>query len=107
MRSPSACRRHCATPIGAICSSVCAREPPRVHCITNQVAQTFTANMLLALGAQPSMTISPEEIAHFVARADALLVNLGTFDAEAAAAAIEIAVAAAQKRSGHGCSIRC
>ena len=55
---------------------------PRVHCITNAVAQNFTANVLLAAGCVPSMTISPEEIAQFVARADALLVNLGTFDAE-------------------------
>ena len=55
---------------------------PRVHCITNSVAQTFTANMLLAAGAIPSMTLSAEEIGAFVARADALLVNLGTFDEE-------------------------
>jgi hydroxyethylthiazole kinase len=55
---------------------------PRVHCISNAVAQNFTANVLLAAGCVPSMTISPEEIAQFVARADALLVNLGTFDAE-------------------------
>lgn len=54
---------------------------PRVHCITNAVAQTFTANMLLAVGAMPSMTISPEEVADFVGGADALLVNLGTLDA--------------------------
>jgi hydroxyethylthiazole kinase len=57
-----------------------ARQP-RVHCITNAVAQTFTANVLLAAGALPSMTISPDEVAAFAARADALLVNLGTFDA--------------------------
>jgi hydroxyethylthiazole kinase len=55
---------------------------PRVHCITNTVAQNYTANVLLAAGAVPSMTISPEEIVTFVASADALLVNLGTFDAE-------------------------
>jgi hydroxyethylthiazole kinase len=55
---------------------------PRVHSITNAVAQNFTANVLLAAGCVPSMTISPEEIAQFVARSDALLVNLGTFDAE-------------------------
>ncbi len=55
---------------------------PRVHSITNAVAQAFTANALLAFGAVPSMTIAPEEIAHFAGRADALLVNLGTFDAE-------------------------
>jgi hydroxyethylthiazole kinase len=55
---------------------------PRVHCITNNVAQNFTANILLAAGCVPSMTVSPEEIEAFVAGADALLVNLGTFDAE-------------------------
>jgi hydroxyethylthiazole kinase len=55
---------------------------PRVHCITNVVAQNFTANILLAAGCVPSMTLSPEEIGPFVAGAQGLLVNLGTFDAE-------------------------
>ncbi|MEA2930670.1 MAG: hydroxyethylthiazole kinase [Hyphomicrobiales bacterium] len=67
---------------------------PRVHCITNSVAQNFTANALLAAGAIPSMTLAAEEIGAFVAGADGLLVNLGTFDAErreAAASAIEVA----------------
>ena len=67
---------------------------PRVHCVTNAVAQTFTANVLLAAGAIPSMTVSADEIGAFVARADALLVNLGTFDAErrdAAGTALEVA----------------
>jgi hydroxyethylthiazole kinase len=67
---------------------------PRVHCITNAVAQTFTANTLLAAGAVPSMTLSTGEIGAFVARADALLVNLGTFDderREATAAALRVA----------------
>jgi len=67
---------------------------PRVHCITNAVAQTFTANTLLAAGAVPSMTLSADEIGAFVQRADALLVNLGTFDEErreATAAALEVA----------------
>ena len=60
---------------------------PRVHCITNAVAQNFTANVLLAAGAIPSMTIAPDEVGAFAARADSLLVNLGTFDAERRAAA--------------------
>jgi hydroxyethylthiazole kinase len=67
---------------------------PRVHCITNAVAQTFTANMLLAAGAVPSMTIAKAEVRAFAARADALLVNLGTFDSErqqASLAAIAVA----------------
>lgn len=53
---------------------------PRVHCITNTVAQAFTANVLLAFGAIPSMTTATAEIADFSARADGLLVNLGTLD---------------------------
>ena len=57
-------------------------KAPRVHCITNSVAQNFTANALLAAGCVPSMTLSPEEIGDFVSRSDALLVNLGTFDCE-------------------------
>jgi len=66
---------------------------PRVHCITNSVAQTFTANTLLAAGAIPSMTLSADEIGAFVSRADALLVNLGTFDETrraATAAALDV-----------------
>ncbi len=69
---------------------------PRVHCITNAVAQSFTANVLLAAGAVPSMTIAPNEVAAFVGRADALLVNLGTFDIERQKASLT-AVAAANK----------
>ncbi len=68
---------------------------PRVHCITNSVAQNFTANMLLAAGAVPSMTTDPAEIREFVASADALLVNLGTLDA-VRQAAIKAALEEAQ-----------
>ena len=79
---------------------------PRVHCITNAVAQTFTANTLLAAGAVPSMTLAADEIGAFVARADALLVNLGTFDAERRAAT---AAALGSRPNGAfpGCSTRC
>ena len=68
-----------------IAADVVARlreRSPRVHCLTNTVAQNFTANVLLAAGAVPSMTVAPDEIADFVARADALLINLGTLDRE-------------------------
>jgi hydroxyethylthiazole kinase len=71
-------------------------KSPRVHCITNAVAQNFTANALLAAGCVPSMTLSPDEIAPFVARAQALLVNLGTLDRERREA-IEIAVETASQ----------
>jgi len=72
---------------------------PRVHCITNTVAQNFTANVLLAAGCLPSMTLAADEIAGFVHSADALLVNLGTFDAERrAATAIAVDVAVREKK---------
>lgn len=73
------------------------RRGPRVHAITNTVAQTYTANLLLAAGAVPSMTTSPDEAAVFTASADALLVNLGTFDAERRSA-IPAAIAAARAK---------
>lgn len=58
------------------------RERPRVHAITNAAAQVFTANLLLAAGAIPSLTHAAEEAALFAASADALLLNLGTLDPE-------------------------
>jgi len=88
---------HAPVELADIAADVLARvrdRAPRVHCITNSVAQTYTANVLLAAGAVPSMTISPEEIAAFVASADALLVNLGTFDAQRREA-VDLALGAA------------
>ena len=70
---------------------------PRIHCLTNGVAQAFTANALLALGAQPSMTTSVEEVEAFLEGADALLVNLGTLD-EPGRRAMRLAVAVANRR---------
>lgn len=67
---------------------------PRVHCLMNTVVQKLVADGLSALGAIPSMTASPEEVAAFVTKADALAVNLGTLDA-ARRAAIDLAVATA------------
>ncbi|BAE75014.1 Hydroxyethylthiazole kinase [Sodalis glossinidius str. 'morsitans'] len=50
-----------------------------VHCFTNDVVQTLTANILLELGASPPpMVVEPEEAAQFSAIADALLINIGT-----------------------------
>ena len=60
MRAP---RSELARSSRPISSSACAQRRPRVHCITNAVAQNFTANVLLAAGAVPSMTIAPKEIA--------------------------------------------
>ena len=102
MRAPPASTpaQEIARELAVIAADVVVRlreRRPRVHCITNAVAQNFTANMLLAAGAIPSMTIAPEEVSEFVTRADALLINLGTFDAERRTAA-DLAIAAAQAK---------
>jgi len=65
--------------------------------MTNDVVQTFTANVLLALGASPAMVIEAEEAEQFASVADALLINVGTLTASRAQSmrrAIESAVAA-------------
>lgn len=56
------------------------RRRPAVHCLTNTVVQALTANMLLAVGAIPSMSTDIAEVADFTAGANALIVNLGTLD---------------------------
>src|SRR5262249_58790509 len=78
---------HAPTPtspaLPGIAANILARvreRKPRVHCITNVVAQSLTANVLLAAGAVPSMTVAPAGIAHFVCSAEALAVNLGPLD---------------------------
>ena len=68
---------------------------PSIHCITNSVAQNFTANVLLALGAQPSMTHDADEVGEFVASANGLLINLGTLDA-ARRRSIDLAITSAE-----------
>jgi hydroxyethylthiazole kinase len=91
---------HAPSDLPAVAADILARirvRRPRVHCITNAVAQNFTANLLLAAGAVPSMTIAPDEVADFVKHADALLVNLGTLDGDRRAA-IDIAITAANER---------
>lgn len=55
---------------------------PLVHCMTNDVVQTFTANVLLALGCSPAMVIEPEEAEQFAAIANSLLINVGTLTAD-------------------------
>ena len=68
---------------------------PLTHCMTNDVVQTFTANVLLALGASPAMVIEAEEAEQFAEIA--LLINVGTLTAPRAQSmrrAIERAVAA-------------
>jgi len=82
MHHPQAASRNGAAQAAPDILARLRARSPRIHCITNAVAQNFTANVLLAAGCIPSMTLSPEEIGAFVAGAQGLLVNLGTFDAE-------------------------
>jgi len=83
------------TRIAATLATLRMRQP-RIHAITSPVAQTITANGLLALGAIPSLTINREEIADFVAATDALLLNLGMLDAPRIEALPRAAKAAAR-----------
>lgn len=78
---------HARNPEGASLAEACvaltrrvSERAPRVHAITNFAAQVFTANLLLATGAIPSLTYAEDEVEAFTTRADALLVNLGTLD---------------------------
>ena len=59
-----------------------AEVRPRVQCLTNTVAQNITANMLLAFGAIPSMAIHVDEVAAMAEGAGAILINIGTINAE-------------------------
>ncbi|WON75837.1 hydroxyethylthiazole kinase [Serratia sp. UGAL515B_01] len=76
------------------CFSLFKKHAPLIHCLTNEVVQELTANVLLALGASPAMVVEPQEAAQFSRVADALLVNIGTLHqsrAEAMLAAIDAA----------------
>src|SRR3712207_770124 len=74
-----------AVDLGAARAALRARTP-LVHCLTNTVAQTITANALLAAGAAPAMVDAPEEAGDFAAVASAVLVNVGTVHARTAEA---------------------
>lgn len=51
---------------------------PLVHCLTNEVVQEITANVLLAAGASPAMVVAEEEAPFFAGVASGLLINIGT-----------------------------
>ncbi|WNV75627.1 hydroxyethylthiazole kinase [Geodermatophilus sp. DSM 44513] len=67
-------------------SAALRTRTPLVHCLTNTVVQTVTANALLAVGAAPAMVDAPEEAGDFAAVASAVLVNVGTVSARTAEA---------------------
>lgn len=70
------------------------RRAPLVHSVTNLVVTNLTANVLLASGASPVMVEGEEEVAEMAAKADALVLNVGTMSA-ARAEAMALAAAAA------------
>lgn len=63
--------------IAAALTELRARRP-LIQNITNYVAMTISANVLLALRASPAMVHSVEEVGDFVAISDALVINIGT-----------------------------
>lgn len=53
---------------------------PVILNLTNYVTQDFMANILLALGCAPIMSESTAELAELIALANAVSINIGTFD---------------------------
>jgi hydroxyethylthiazole kinase len=73
------------------------REAPLVHNVTNLVAMTLSANVLIAAGASPIMSAAPEEAGDLAGLSGALVVNVGTLShdwIEGANAAVAGALAA-------------
>lgn len=55
---------------------------PLIHCLTNQVVMTQTANALLAVGALPIMTDEALEVSEITSFAQGILINIGTMTAQ-------------------------
>lgn len=71
---------------------------PKIHCIVNDVAAALTANTLLAVGAQPSMTNNHCEVPAFTESSDALSINLGMLTDERIRAIREASICASENR---------
>lgn len=55
---------------------------PLIHNITNYVVMNNTANALLSIGASPVMAHAVDEVVEMVNISSALVINIGTLDAE-------------------------
>lgn len=73
------------------------KKKPIIHHITNYVTAESCADIALAAGASPIMADAPEEAAAVAAKADALVLNLGTFNL-GRKNAMELAAASASKK---------
>src|SRR5690606_17813515 len=69
---------------------------PLVHQITNYVTVRDCANLTLAVGASPVMAHAVEEVAEMAMKSQALVLNIGTLDADTIAAMIKAGQAANQ-----------
>ncbi|KJS31747.1 MAG: hypothetical protein VR64_09365 [Desulfatitalea sp. BRH_c12] len=58
------------------------QNAPLIHNITNWVVMNSSANILLALGASPVMAHSPQEVEEMTGMAGALVLNIGTLQAD-------------------------
>ena len=76
-------------------------QSPLVHNITNVVVTNFTANGLLAIGASPVMAYAKEEVADMSKIAGALVLNIGTLNAEE----VENMIIAGKSAHKHGVPI--
>lgn len=70
------------------------QKNPLVQCITNDVAMSISANVLLAAGASPAMVSAEEEAGEFARIAGAVTINIGTLWAGGVAGMREAATAA-------------
>lgn len=57
-------------------------KTPLVHHLTNQVVMNFSANGLLSFGGTPIMSTYIEAVGEITAKADAVLLNMGTLSRE-------------------------
>ncbi|MBC1558616.1 hydroxyethylthiazole kinase [Listeria booriae] len=70
------------------------RKNPLVHVITNIVVANDSANGLLAIGASPIMAAAVEEMEELGGFADAVVINIGTLDAQLVEAILVVGKAA-------------
>lgn len=73
-------------------------KSPLIHNITNYVVMNNTANALLSIGASPVMAHAVNEVDEMASIASALVLNIGTLDAEWVKAMLIAAKAAQAKK---------
>lgn len=62
------------------------KKSPLIYNIMNEVGSNFIANGLIAIGASPSISNTPEEAEEMAREADAVVLNLGTLSKDRARA---------------------